>query len=286
MQLDREAILNLQGISDYVARVMSDVARELHTAGDFYDGGSYELTDTLQFRYTAGVVAFWDVIPDKVLAVEVDAPIESSLLPKKTILDDWINDGATSEFYDHTWSEKKTRTEETDIVNDLIAGLEAKVGGGSPAFNAELKASVQDKLSTGHHETTGDEEEDRKSMKVEVPPFMQTTMTQTESISDVRQTVRSKCLLDAKVRVSYSTDWTIAFESLRSLELWLRGGGQGSGESRGDRLREITGVLQKYHADIRLPREPLIVEEERRYRNAQTGKSVRKDIPIEHGVNR
>lgn len=274
MQLDRSTVQDLQKVSDFIAEVLRSVdVAEKRASNAWFGDPRYEISDNkITFRFDNGSIEYRDIVPGKVMGVSVDTPIHLNERTETNILDEWVNDSATEEEFDHKWSEEHSETDQNDIVDDLTAAIEAKIGGGSPTFNAEMKASIQNRLQIGEHKTTSVKKSDEKELKIEIPPYTQTTMTQTTSVSDVRQAVTTMCLLDAKVRITAS-DYDIAFDSLHALELYFQGGGNSSSE-------KLDEVFHRYQADIKLPFLVASVKEDRLYQDSHTGKSVRKDVPI------
>ena len=96
--------------------------------------------------------------------------------------------------------------------------------------------------------------------------------------------VHMQCLVDASVILVSEGDeprWAKHFDSLRELEIYLRGGGGGFG-SNTDALDKVMNTRQFQDFAIEKEHLTLFIGTERISRNVKTGEITRKDIPIEN----
>ena len=233
------------------------------------------------------IISFHDIQPVDILEIEVGTPIRFNEHETSVSLKTWNNAGSTP--LPQTWKseEEEKVTEARDILTEISTSLKAKIGGGTPTFQASLEAELSAKLGINLKR-----QEERRVLKTEnmelvVPEWTSTSLTQRQSIADVKQIIKMRCRVDASVIIVSEGDeprWSKRFNSLHEMETYLRGGGGGSDENA-EALNKIVNTRQ--FQDYRIEQEHLELEivQERVSRNVRTGEIDRKDTPI-HNPNK
>ena len=237
----------------------------------------YHLTDTeLVCVYQGGSVdaeiAFGNIIPTKILSLEIDEPVKIRESVKSVALDTWTNAGSTPLKETEKWTQEHSITEQLDIVSSIEVGIQEKIGAEYAGFKAELQASLTAKLGINHSTQEQNRTIDERSQEIEIPAWKQVSLVQKKSISDFKQTIRTHCELGASVRIS--AGWEKRFDSLRELQGYFIGGGGGSGDVPGiDNF-----VNQRKFPSFDLPSLEFNVERDRLYKDVQTGSVSRTEI--------
>ena len=225
-----------------------------------------------------GTISFKDVRPDRILSLDVGPTVTFNEQVDEIHLYRYRNAGATEIKKHKVFTEEEERTEQLDILTEIQTAIKSKVSGSYAGFSAELEAQLSAKLGVNHseknvHKTTKTDEED-----FDIPAWTDFALTQEHSVSDIKQSVKVTCSLDASVELDGG--WTKSFDSLRELELYLKGGGGGN---------ESVPVLDDFANTRKFERFGLpekdsqfTVEKERISRNVSTGEITRTDTPIEH----
>ena len=289
MQLDLDVIDGFRSTAQHIANTIywADFAGNYFRV-DALDARlpAYEIGNKLKCFCTSEHATIWfgDIQPIKILSIDVDAPIRFNEHETDVSLKTWNNAGSTPLPQSWKAEEEEKVTEARDILTEISTSLKAKIGGGTPTFQASLEAELSAKLGINLKR-----QEERRTLKsenmdLEVPAWTSTSLTQRQSIADVKQMVHMQCLLDASV-ILVSQDenqrWAKHFDSLHELETYLRGGGGGYGENT-EGLDKVANTRQ--FQDFEINRDPitLFIGTERVSRNVRTGEITRKDIPIEN----
>ena len=286
MQLDLDVI---DGFRE-VARQIANTIYHADFSGNYFRSDAlnarlpaYEITDKLKCFCTSenATILFGDIQPAKILSIDVDAPIRFNEHETDVSLKTWNNAGSTPLPQSWQAEEEEKITESRDILTEISTSLKAKIGGGTPTFQASLEAELSAKLGINLKR----QEERRilksENMQLEVPAWTSTNLTQRQSIADVKQMVHMQCLLDASVSLISKGNWGKHFDSLHQLETYLRGGGGGR-DDNADPINRIANTRQ--FQDFEIDKKPitLFIGTERVSRNVRTGEITRKDIPIEN----
>ena len=175
------------------------------------------------------------------------------------------------------WTEEDERTEQMDILSEIQTAIKGKISGSYAGFSAELETQLSAKLGINHSEknvrkTTKTDEED-----FDIPAWTDFALTQEHSVSDIKQSVNIVCSLDANVQIDGG--WKKTFDTLKEMELYLKGGGGGKNTTELDDF-----VATRAFEMFSLPTadQQFVIEKERISRNVSTGKVTRTDTPIEH----
>lgn len=237
----------------------------------------YHLTDTeLIMEYTGGtipgVIAFSNIMPTKILGVEIEEPIKIRESIKSVNLDTWNNAGSTPLHEKSHSSKEHTITEQLDIVSSIEAGIREKVGVDVSSFKAELEAHITAKLGINHSTQEQTKVLDERSEDVDIPPWKRVSIVQKKSICDFKQVIRTHCDLGASVRIS--TGWEKTFDSLHEFQLWIVGGGGGKGN-----VPDLDAfVNQRKFSSFDLPKLEFDVERDRLYKDVETGETDRSEV--------
>ena len=288
MQLDLDVIDGFREIARQVANTLYNA----DFSGNYFRSDAlnanlpaYEITDRLKCLCTSehATIYFANIQPIKILSIDVDAPIRFNEHETDVSLKTWNNAGSTPLPQSWKAEEEEKVTESRDILTEISTSLKAKIGGGSPVFQASLEAELSAKLGINLKRQEERRLLNSENMQLEVPAWTSTSLMQRQSIADVKQMVHMQCLLDARVSLvsQGETRWAKHFTSLRELEIYLRGGGGGESENT-EGLDRITNTRQ--FQDLEIDKKPitLFVGTERVSRNVRTGEITRKDIPIEN----
>lgn len=238
---------------------------------------AYHLTDTeLIMTYTGGSVdaeiAFANILPTKILSVEIEEPIKIRESVKSVALDTWNNAGSTPLKETEKWTKEHTITEQLDIVSSIEVGIKEKIGAEYAGFKAELEANLTAKLGINHSTQEQNKTIDERSQEIEIPPFKRVSLVQKKSICDFSQVIRTHCELGASVRIS--AGWEKRFDTLRELQLYFIGGGGGSGD-----VPDMDAfVNQRKFQSFDLPRLEFNVERDRLYKDVETGEVTRSEV--------
>lgn len=224
-------------------------------------------------------ILFRNIVPSKILEVEVEQPVTFNEQETGIELDKWRNAGSTPMCVNYTETKKKTVTESLNIAAEIATEIRSKVSGGNPAvLQAEVEAKISMKLGIKYGKETKSEQSDGQKIQIQVPPWTYTTLTQKHGVSDVRQRITTHCELDAEVSFVSTNDFRRDFTSIKALQLYFNGGGGG--------YQNAEAIDRFYHtrryADFEFEMEHLnlTIVSDRIYRNVATGDTVRVDSPI------
>ena len=175
------------------------------------------------------------------------------------------------------WTEEHERTEQLDILTEIQTAIKSKVSGSYAGFSAELEAQLSAKLGINHSEKnvhirrTKTDEED-----FDIPAWTDFSLTQKHSVSDIKESVKVVCSLDANVQIDGG--WEQVFDTFHEMELYFKGGGGGKNTTVLDDF-----VATRAFEMFSLPTadQQFVIEKERISRNVSTGEITRKDVPIE-----
>ncbi|MCY4584386.1 MAG: hypothetical protein OXE50_16570 [Chloroflexi bacterium] len=237
--------------------------------------------DELICHFDEQEVAFSNVIPSKILAIQVDPPIILREDVQDIALKTWNNGGSTPLFYDEEVLEEDTTTESLNIAAEISTAIRSKIGGSAAGFSAEVEAQVSAKLGITHNTQTQVHHSNKETIKVEVPAFKSVSLTQKHSETDFKQRVITTCQIDANVRLFNNglEKWTKKLDSLRQLELYFKGGGGGSG----DNVQALDDWMsQRLFKAFELPydRTQFTIDRDRLYRNAKTSEVDRSETSL------
>ena len=249
---------------------------------------SYEISDDKLICYCGSPQAqiiFSEIVPSRILSLEVDPPVIFNQHNTSTELRKWRNAGKTSLPVSFEYTTEKRKTESLDISTEIGLSIRSKVSGGYGGIQAEVEAQLQAKLGITSKTEKELKETQKQTLNLEVPRWTETSLMQTQSVSDVKQMVRTKCLLDAKVTFNSDDDWAKSFDSLHELILYIRGGGGGQNNSA-QLLDEHMATRAFQDFDINMEPLQLTLENERVYRDTKTGEASRVDTNIKHGRKR
>ncbi len=242
----------------------------------------YTMTDDeLICHFNEQEIAFSNVIPSKILAIEVDPPIILREDVQDIALKTWNNSGSTPLFYDQETLDEETTTESLNIATEIGMAIRAKIGGSYAGFSAELESQLTAKLGITHNTQTAVHHSNKETIKVEVPAFKSVSLTQKHSETDFKQRVITTCEMDANVRLFNNglEKWTKKLDSLRQLELYFKGGGGGSG----DNTKALDDWMsQRLFKAFELPYQhtQFTIDRDRLYRNAKTSQVDRSETSL------
>ena len=233
---------------------------------------------TLTCFHADATITFKDVRPDKILSLEVGPSITFNEQTDDIHVFSYRNAGATEIKRSETFTEEHERTEQMDILSELQTAIKGKISGGYAGISAELETQLSAKLGINHSEKTVHKTTDTTDMDFVIPPWTDFVLSQKHSVSDIKQSVKVTCSLDASVELNGG--WVKSFDSLKEMQLYMKGGGGGN---------ESTPMLDDFVATRKfepftLPEtdRQFIIEKERISRNVSTGKIERTDTPIAH----
>ena len=287
MQLSLDVIDGLRAVSRQVANTIywADTRNHFRVNALNANLPAYEMTDE-------GLVCFCgsreariilsDVTPSKILSIDVEPPIKFNEHDTSVELKTWNNAGSTPLNYERQILEEFVRTETLDIITEISTAMKAKIGGGTPTFQAELEVQLAAKLGINKSTKTEVKKSDGYKLDVEVPKWTSVSLLQKQSISDVKQVVRMRCIFDAKVILDSSGIWAKEFDGLNSMALYLRGGGGGKDVGECSDLNRIMETRQFKGYALPLEHLELQIEKERLYRDVKTGEVNRTEVKIEN----
>ena len=283
-------------VIDSFRQVARHVANTLYNAdfgGNYFRADAlnanlpaYEIGDQLKCFCTSehATITFWDIQPVDIIEIEVGVPIRFNEHETSVSLKTWNNAGSTPLPQSWQIEEEEKVTEARDILTEISTSLKAKIGGGTPTFQASLEAELSAKLGINLKRQEERRVLKQQNMELEVPAWTSTSLTQRQSIADVRQIIKMRCLVDASVSIISQGDeprWSKVFTSLREMETYLRGGGGGSDENAGA-LNRIVNTRQFQSFTLEKEHLELNIESERLSRNVKTGEINRIDTPIKN----
>lgn len=222
-------------------------------------------------------VIFSDIRYAKILGITIAEPVVFNQHDTDVVVRQFYNDSDEPMNEQLHHEEKETTTHATDIVTSLTSQLSTKISGGNPAsFQAEASAELTAKFGFEMDDTKEVVEGSTQDEPVVIPPHTHTVYKETHSIADLSETVTVKCLLDAGVQVLSDGDFERHFDNIRSLTLYMQGGGGGGNE----------GIDAYFNSRVYAGREidvkPLHLEltDDRVSRNTKTSELRRKDETI------
>ena len=289
MQLDLEVVDGLRKI----ARASANVLYWVDGIDNFFrvvalneNLPDYEFTDDALICYCGhenARIIFNNVVPYKILDMEVDQPITFNEQETGIELDKWRNSGATPLCVDYTESKKKTVTETLNIAAEIATEIRSKVSGGNPVvLQAEVEAKISMKLGFRYGKETTTEQSDGQKIGLTVPPWTYTTLTQKHGVADVRQRITTRCELDSDITFDSHGKWSKSFPSIKSLQVYFNGGGGGT-DAKGEIELPDKFFNGRTYADyvFQTARDlTLTIVSDRIYRNVSTGDIIRVDSPI------
>jgi len=282
MQLSLDIIDAFRSMSHTIAFMFM----EIHISANSFSSKpillmpNYKMTDDELICYFGdNEIGFSNVIPSKILAIEVDAPIILREDVEDIQLKTWNNSGSTPENYTHRYLEEETTTESLDIASEIGMAIKAKVGGSYAGFSAELESQLSAKLGITHKSQTEIHHSDEETLSIVVPPYKSVSLTQKHSVTDFKQKVATTCEIDANVRIKDNglAPWEKKLGSLRELQLYFQGGGGGTG----DNTEALDAFMTKrLFSGFELPyqRTQFTIERERIYRNVKTSETNRTEV--------
>lgn len=289
LSLDLDVIDSFRAVARHVANHLYNA----DFAGNYFRADAlnaklpaYQIGDTLKCLCTSeqSVIIFSDIQPVDIVSIEIGAPIRFNEHETSVSLKTWNNAGSTP--LPQTWKveEEEKVTEARDILTEISTSLKAKIGGGTPTFQASLEAELSAKLGINLKRQEEHRLLKEETMNLTVPEWTSTSLTQRQSIADVRQTIKMLCRVDASVSfINDGPDWHWAkhFHSLHEMETYLRGGGGGSDENA-DALNRVVNTRQFESFRVEQQHLELEIVQERISRNVKTGEITRKDTKIEN----
>lgn len=293
MQLSLEVIDGFRDASFVIAECIGEVefSDNAFVVADRKIRTEYHLTKTELIcvypvsppaTYSAAQVAFSDIMPSKIIDIHVDEPIKLRESVSHVNLDTWINDGSTPMHETIEYTIEHTTTESLDIASSIETSISEKTGieasgefaGIKAGIKQELQLSLSAKLGVNHSTQEQTKTTEDRTRSIDIPAWKQVSITQKKSISDFKQTITTHCQLDAKIRVGVVGGWEKTFESIGEWQLYMLGGGGGSGNVPG--LDNF--VNQRKFSSIPLPPLDFIVSDDRIYRDVETGEITRTEI--------
>lgn len=284
MQLSLDLIDGISSVSHEIAFALSEAKLGAYVSNSFVSGPillrpPYKVTeDELILMYGDAVVAFKDVVPSKILSIEVDPPVTLREDVKSVELESYNNDGSTQIEREYTHTEEHTVTETVNIAAEISTAIRAKIGGSYAGFSAELETQISAKLGVTHNTQEQYKTTNVEKIDVVIPAWTNVALLQKESISDIKQTVCVSCEMDAAVRINGG--WEKRFDSIHQLLLYLQGGGGGTGDA--PQLDEFCST--RAFQNMTLPFENLQfrVSKGRLYKDVKTGELNRSETEIPH----
>ena len=277
MQLDPQIIDKFKDFAKYLCAGFNEIKIPNNYFYWTNLNDDYRFSDTeLIFQYGDAVIGFSDIAPDKIHSLQIDAPVKVREQIQSVTLDTWRNAGDTEPEETERWSKKRIITEQLDIISEIQASIREKVGAEYSGFKAELEAQITAKLGINHSTQTQEETVYEMNRKIVIPPWTSVSLTQTHSISDFKQTIRTNCRLGAKLRLN-SGGWEKTFDSMHEFEFYMKGGGGGRGNTPD--LDKFVNARKIQNLDM--PDFEFTTERDRLYTDVQTSEVTRTDTPIE-----
>lgn len=289
MQLSLDVLDALRYNAIYIGGVLSEAKIP---DNQFYNAlwnmnPKYDITDdALIVLVGCGQISFRSVRPSKIISLEVGDSVEFNSQIEDIHLDTYTNDSAESFDYDETWTEEHSHTQQTDILAEIQASIKEKLGASYAGFSGEVETQLSAKLGANHSDNVKDSKGNSKRLSLKIPPYTETSFSQEHSISDVSQSIKMVCEIDASVCID-GKHYIKHFPSFESLTLYMRGGG---GYQNYQPLDDFvkTRKFEKFDLDseqwsIPNGRRIFTIEKQRISRNVRTGKIIRKDTEIKHG---
>lgn len=281
MQLSLDIIDALRSIARYTSGVMSEATI---TPNHFWNAlGSYlpkyrVNQNDITCYCGDGLIIFKDVRPDKIISLEVSPSVTFNEHTDDIHVFSYRNAGSTEIKRNESFTEEHERTEQMDIMSEIQTAIKGKISGSYAGFSAELETQLSAKLGINHSDKTVEKKTEKIDMDIVIPAWTDFLLSQEHSVSDIKQSVKIECSLDASVELNGG--WIKTFISLRELELYMKGGGGGN---------EAVSVLDNFvntrkFEMFSLPTEDqrFFIEKDRISRNVSTGKIERTDTPIKH----
>lgn len=289
LSLDLDVIDSFRAIARHTANYLYNA----DFAGNYFRADAlnanlpaYEITDKLKCYCTSehATIIFWDIQPVDIIEIEVGTPIRFNEHETSVSLKTWNNAGSTPLPQSWTIEEEEKVTESRDILTEISTSLKAKIGGGTPTFQASLEAELSAKLGINLKRQEERRILKQSNMDLEVPAWTSTSLTQRQSIADIRQIIKMRCLVDASIEFISQGDhsrWSKVFTSMHEMETYLRGGGGGQ-DQNAEGLNKVVNTRQ--FQDYRVEKEHLELEivQERISRNVKTGEIDRTDTKIKN----
>lgn len=292
LQLDLGIVDGLREIARQASNVINKVPRHGNVENMFGWNPLNSNMPTYVFSDEHGLVCrcgndhseiiFKNIVPSKILDMEIGQPVTFNEQETGVELDKWRNAGSTPMCVNYTESKKKTVTESLNIAAEIATEIRSKVSGGNPAtIQAEVEAKISMKLGIKYGKETKTEQADGQKIDLAIPPWTYTTLTQKHGVSDVRQRITTHCELEAEVLINSRGHWCRSFPSIRSLQLYLNGGGGGT-DPGGQMWVADQYFVRRNHSDFEFDTSSLnlTITNDRIYRNVATGDIIRVDSPI------
>ena len=284
LSLSLEIIDALRSIARYTAGFLSEASITPNHFWNASPGGlgsylpKYKIGEIGLHCYCGdGTISFGNVRPDRIISLEVGPTVTFNEQTDDIHFYRYQNAGATAVKKHKVWTQEDERTEQMDILSEIQTAIKGKISGSYAGFSAELETQLSAKLGINHseknvHKTTKTDEED-----FDIPAWTDFALTQEHSVSDIKQSVKVVCSLDANVQIDGG--WKKYFDTLKEMELYLKGGGGGKNATELDDF-----VATRAFEMFSLPTmdQQFVIEKERISRNVSTGTVTRTDTPIKH----
>ena len=284
LQIDPEVIDHLRGVAKYIAEGLSNI--QLST--NRFDGvwytrinlPSYQVTeDALVITFPNDVgdarIIFRNIAPDRISSMKIYPAVKTNERVLSVEIGSWENGSSEELKESSSWKEQHTRSENNSISDELTAGIQGKIAGSYAGFSAELQTNLQNKLSISHN--TGEQTVDEKTISEEfvIGPWKSLTVTKKETISDFRQKVQVECTVETSIELD--AGFNKSFKSLHEFQLYIKGGGGGSGNAP-----ELDKFFTEHRANnFQLDSPSFTIERERDYTDTKTTSVERTEVDIE-----
>ena len=284
MQLSLEIIDALRSIARYTAGFLSEASITPNHFWSAPPGGpgsylpKYKMGEISLVCFCGdGTISFKDVRPNRILSIDVGPTVTFNEQVDDIHVYRYENAGETEVKKHKVYTEEDERTEQMDILSEIQMAVKGKISGSYAGFSAELETQLSAKLGINHseknvHKRTQTDEED-----FDIPAWTDFALTQEHSVSDVKQSVKIRCSLDASVCLDGG--WKKEFDTLQEMELYLKGGGGGKNATV---LDDFVGTRVFEMFVLPTSDQQFVIEKERISRNVSTGKVIRTDTPITH----
>lgn len=282
MQLSLDIIDSLRSLSLYTYAVLYEATIPVNLFFEYKDHYAlpkYTITDdSLICHFADASIVFKNVRPNKIISLEVGPSVTFNEQTDEIILYHYANASDDSPKRTKTFSSQEERTEQNDILAELQSSIRGKIAGSYGTFSGELETQLQMKLGVNHSEKTVDTKATSETLEMVFPAWTDVKITQEHSVSDIKRSVKLIATLDADIEINGG--WFKSFNSLKEMELYMKGGGGGN-----EHLKILDDFVNtRKFEKFCLPDKDyqFVIEEEKVSRSVVTSSVERTDTPIKH----
>lgn len=206
---------------------------------DFRNGVSHQLphyyTEGKELKCTPGsqyaVIVFKNVRLTEIEDLKLSDPVEVNKVVNPVKINQWKNQSASPMTRQLRHATTKTVTElhttTIEFGQEIEHALRSKVGGNIMIADVEMEQSLRVQLNFMQRleksKEVSESQEREETVEIEIPEYTETSVMQTNIITDWHRTTEAIGVLDAGIYIGSHGDWDIEVESLKQLESFFRG---------------------------------------------------------------